>query len=309
MVRILVSLILFPLISQAAIYGVDDRVEANQSVVAKRFSSAMAMMISPVYMKQAADQTWSVDYPVSSSDDGYGICPSERFAVQPASTLTCTGFLIAPNLLVTAGHCMVNVGEAVDVQNPQCRDFHWLFDFMTDVNGRVQTTGIAPERVVRCKRVVYAVHEGRYDPKTQITHPGKDFAIVELETAQPHRAVLPLANSFVKPREAISSFGYPLGLALKSMGTASVVEQTHPEYARTTLDTLSGNSGSPVLNTKNEVVGIVVRAFPDDFVDVPGMACSKLNRCTQDLRSCTEADPRFPIGSQIQSILSVRDRL
>ncbi|PIP90066.1 MAG: hypothetical protein COW01_09305 [Bdellovibrionales bacterium CG12_big_fil_rev_8_21_14_0_65_38_15] len=49
-----------------------------------------------------------------------GVCPTEKFAAQN-SIAKCSVFLVAKDLLVTAGHCARSPEE--------CERYAWLFDY------------------------------------------------------------------------------------------------------------------------------------------------------------------------------------
>ncbi|MEK7355705.1 MAG: serine protease [Bdellovibrionota bacterium] len=296
--------------SHAAIYGLDDRRDVVTDPWATKMASGTAMLISPVFTKTDAAGKLSFDFPRLDTTDSYNVCKEEKFASQPSAYLGCTGFLISPTLLVTAGHCMVNTGEMQDTVNPQCRDFQWLLDYRADLAGHVPVTGVAPSNVVGCKRLVYAIHSSTYDPLTKLTHFDRDFAIVELDRPVTGRPYFKLATGFVQPGDRIAKIGYPLGQAAKVTGGGTVVEVMHPQFARTTMDAVGGDSGGPVVSAKNgEVVGILVRAFPDDFYEPRGRDCQKFNVCTQDLKSCKANDFLYPVGSQIQNVLAISSKL
>src|SRR4029453_16702871 len=51
------------------------------------------------------------------------VCPDERFASQPANA-DCSATLIAPDIMLTAGHCINN-----------CADSRFVFDYYVTANG------------------------------------------------------------------------------------------------------------------------------------------------------------------------------
>lgn len=96
-------------------------------------------------------------------------CPSVRFARSQGLSYTCTGFLVGPDLIATAGHCMVNTGDTRNETEMYCKAYSWLFDYRQDVNSQ----NIDPANHYKCKRVICAVKDERA--------PFRDFALVQLE--------------------------------------------------------------------------------------------------------------------------------
>jgi hypothetical protein len=133
----------------SVIYGLDHRIEVSQgSPTQHALSSGCATMISDEHITTDAAQSnvyqlsqktlrnWletasdeAKDKELFSpkirmaKDNGYTFCEGERFVDQP-SPGSCSGFLIAPDLLVTAGHCSL-------VQD-FCSKFRWVFGFEYD---------------------------------------------------------------------------------------------------------------------------------------------------------------------------------
>lgn len=81
-----------------------------------------------------------------------------------------------------------------------------------------------------------------------------------------NRPVLEWENSktIKKEESEIYMLGYPSGLPLKLALNASILENNHPFYFYTTLDSFQGNSGSPVFNFyTNKVIGVLVSGEVD----------------------------------------------
>jgi V8-like Glu-specific endopeptidase len=87
------------------VYGVDDREDIhkiNNPLIQKLALSTAAMFESGSVTKKGDDYTIH-DKSLQAVES---MCYGERFNYQPA-TAKCSGFLIAPNLLMTAGHCLI----------------------------------------------------------------------------------------------------------------------------------------------------------------------------------------------------------
>ena len=85
------------------IYGEDNRKDVFESTDSAlvELSKSTAAMISSEKLKSVKG-----DVVISAQTlESRGICAKERFSKQ-ISAANCSGFLVAPNILVTAGHCI-----------------------------------------------------------------------------------------------------------------------------------------------------------------------------------------------------------
>ncbi|MGE3760029.1 MAG: serine protease [Pseudobdellovibrionaceae bacterium] len=242
------------------------------------------------------------------------LCADVKFASEPSLSYACTGFLVAPDLLVTAGHCMVTTGESHDEQNSYCEAFSWLFDYRANENGDTATQSISSANLYGCKKIVYAVREE--------TPPFRDYALVQLDRDVTDRESLTLSSSTVLPFDEVSMIGYPLGQpAVLSRDAFVLLNNPNAQSFITNLDAFEGNSGSPVFNSRNEVIGLLTGGTPiNSLRSDRTLACDRYNSCDEFGNHCEEPDldtmviPEFqrtgtivqriePIQKMIQTLL------
>lgn len=295
-----VLLLALALPGQAAIFGPDDRqplppgsshYEASRSV-ALAILSANFSETSPGKLKLEAGKM---------SDF---VCPEEKFAGDPSMSYACTGFLVGPDLIATAGHCMVNTGESRNETETYCQAYAWLFDYRNDASGGVKLSDVPADRLYRCKQVVYAVKDE--------DAPYRDFALVQLDREVKDRK--PLKLSTAPAAGPFHMIGHPLGAPLKlSRGSRVLLDDPTRGSFLTNLDAFEGNSGSPVFNARNEVVGILVGGTPSRSLFEPeGRTCSAYNRCREDGTGCSLPDKDtssligyMGVGSEVHRIAPV----
>ena len=227
--------------AEKAIYGQDSRreiIEANE--LQQNLARSVAVRIHDINLKDEYNGYYSIEYKSLASRSG--VCLNERYARQNAVT-TCTGFLIADDLLVTAGHCMKTAED--------CSDESWVFDYQVESWGQSHIPEVKKENVYHCQKVLLHNYA-----------PGKDWAIIKLNRKVRNRRPLELSSHELPKSTTLFVIGSPDGLPLK-LATGSV-RDNYPNFFVTNLDTFSGNSGSPVFNSFTGVVhGIVVRGEED----------------------------------------------
>lgn len=192
-------------------------------------------------------------------------CPEERFTAQPAPG-DCTGFLIAPDLLLTAGHCAELSGF--------CEDYEWAFDFKLSRESKRAPESLPESSVFSCHRVI------RRELNLSL---GLDYALVQLDRRVKGREPLELHRGVSDSKKrSLTVVGSPSGLPLKVSSQGKVRDDRHPFFFVSTLDTYKGNSGSPVFNASTGLVeGVLVRG-EDDFVPDHDRMCLKSKRCAGD---------------------------
>jgi V8-like Glu-specific endopeptidase len=217
-----------------------------------------------INLRQSSFQEW-LSSRMGGSNGSAGLCSGERFTEQP-NPAVCSGFLIAPDLVVTAGHC----AQVPDM----CENYKWVFDFKVDpVNG---TAGVEvlPENIYSCKKII---------TKSLDSGISSDFGIVQLDRKVLDRSPLDVRlNGKIEDEAEVLVIGNPSGLPLKVTEGGKVRKNEHSMYFVTNLDTFQGNSGSAVINLKTNVVeGILVRG-ETDFVSDEQNNCIKTNFCNED---------------------------
>ncbi|RYZ97291.1 MAG: serine protease [Proteobacteria bacterium] len=292
--------------AHAAIFGADNRIDVGPNNPFRSVQNSTAIGILSSMEEEGPNGTINL---VAPSNEGK-MCSTERFVKDPSITYACTAFLIAPDLLLTAGHCAVNVGISEHETKTFCKAYSWLFDYAPGLDGKTQTQGISADKMYRCKETVYAVNEEQA--------PFRDFAIIRLDRPVIGRTPLVLSSESIAEKSVLSMVGYPMGMPAKAATNAKIlVNDPAREKMITTHDSMDGNSGSPVLNAKREVVGILVGGFPSaTFVTDTKNGCQALNRCDENGLNCLQPDTNlspFPyyqaVGSEVQKLDGVREIL
>ncbi len=270
---VLSGVLLFSSATEArVIYGEDNRVEVISATPAqqKLASSTAVMMLSrnllpknSKYSEVSQKETLG-SYISDMTSQGLKACKGERFIDQP-NPAQCSGFLIAPDLIVTAGHCVTDSAD--------CSDNNWVFDFKTDTRGKAGKK-IKNSDIYKCQRVI---------SQTLNSSINLDYAIVQLDRPVLDREPLEINSSGeIRNFTRLMVIGAPMGLPTKVADGAWVRSNHHPHFFQANLDSFQGNSGSAVFNEKTGLVeGILVRGEQDFVVDY-GKSCIKSVKCTND---------------------------
>lgn len=263
MKKIIILFLLFPCVGftfvMKGVFGTDDRVETHDyhSRSIQKLARSVAVQMDEIDLEENGRRydLWQL-----TLADKVEVCQDERFSEQLAIG-QCSGFLIAPDLIVTAGHC-VN-------KESKCKKRKWVFDYTTKVLNK--NKGIKKKNVYGCEKVI----KSAFDFERNI-----DFAIVKLDRQVQGRKPLKYrTRGSINIGEDVLTIGYPSGIPQKVSGNATVMKSTNINIFKTDLDTFIGNSGSPVFNTRtNEVEGIVVRGGKDYYFP-EGLDCKKIFKC------------------------------
>lgn len=237
------------------IYGQDNRHEVDgyprPEIVAAARSTVALLKASSLMTSNGRTYFTSSN----TFSDNHKLCPGERFANQLAMAF-CSGFLVAPNKIMTAGHCVRSVKD--------CEQLRLVFDYRMSPEGI--PNGFSGDQVYSCKRVI------GWKMDTQ----GADFSIVELDRPVVGRQPLRLSlNRNLNKGDEVLVIGHPVGLPTKITDAAHVRKVDRKKgFFVTNLDTYAGNSGSAVFNSRTvEVEGILVRG-EKDFVEDTVRDCS-----------------------------------
>lgn len=244
-------------LSTKVIYGDDDRQDLYQVSDSQKLelakSTAALIAANRVTIANGRARIATTNY-----GRDFGLCRNEPFYAQPMAAF-CSGALVGPDLLMTAGHCITNETE--------CKATKFVFGFSVTQEG-VFPAEVASKDVVGCKSIVRREYQAG----------GLDYALIRLDRKITHRASLAInrAND-LRAGDSVGVIGHPSGLPTKVAFGASVVRDvSNPEYFVANLDTYGGNSGSAVFNTiTGKIEGILVRG-EQDFVFENGCRRSKV---------------------------------
>jgi len=243
---------------QKVIYGVDDRQDLYESTNDKYLKAAQSV-VALFHANEVSDKgDGTSELALGNFGDQYDLCASEKFRDQPVGAF-CSGFLVAPQIMATAGHC---------VNDSNVKNIRFVFGFKMNAPGD-PTTRVNNSEVYKGSRVI-----GR----EQIDD-GADWALVELDRpVNNHPPVKIRRSGKIEDDGPVYVIGHPCGLPMKIAGKAVVRDNHNPSFMVCNLDTYGGNSGSGVFSDSEEepfVEGILVRG-ETDFIPIGNCSISKV---------------------------------
>jgi hypothetical protein len=233
---------------QKVIYGVDNRqdlFDVNDQAIQNSADSAVSLW-------SAADVVDNGNGTSTLTTQNFGtsrnLCNSEPFRNQPIGAF-CSGFLVAPDIIATAGHC-VNAGNVANTS--------FVFGYRM-TNATDAQTVIQNSEIYRGVSII-----GR-----QLTTGGADWSLVRLDRPVTNHRVAPIRRTGTIPNnQAVYVIGHPTGLPIKYAPGSNVRDNTPAAFFVANLDTYGGNSGSPVFNADtHDIEGILVRGENDFVMD------------------------------------------
>lgn len=226
------------------IYGEDDREEALNipfnSQMTRSFPSVALILEKSQIGETVCSRYKNLE---TYSLEGRDFCAQERFRAQRSAGF-CTGFLVSPDMLITAGHCLES--------RESCKDLMFLFDYKEEKK-RVLTRNLRA-----CEKVLF-LGEGEASENV-------DLAIIKLTKKVEGRPFLVLEEKKKEPLD-VDFFvpGHPLGMPLKVVTSGFILENSKEKTFTAAIDTYKGNSGSPVINKKTGLVEGMLTRGGNDF--------------------------------------------
>lgn len=249
------------------IYGDDNRrlvSELGDSESSLKELSRAVLAQVPRWRVTSEDK-FSYTIATRTLEKGLNFCPDEKFASLPLVS-SCSAFLIAPDLMLTAGHC---VKDKFD-----CQKNFWVLDFEDELGFSADGANVKIDKqnVVTCEKLISLQENSRLD-----------YALIQI-----NRKVVDRKNFSIRKLGKVSNdanltvIGHPMGLPKIIAGEARIRNNSLPYTFSTNADTFSGNSGSPVINAEtHQVEGILIRGDSDFQMDLD-LGCNRAYHCANN---------------------------
>ena len=230
-----------------AIYGIDDRelVTSKSHPKVKELAKSVALIVSVDHLEVGMFKT-TIKAP--SLQEAAGMCVSERFVTKP-SLPSCTGFLVGPNLLLSAGHCFQDESD--------CSNKKIIFE--VDEKKQIKNGySVYSSNVFSCARII----SNRFD---SMAPDQEDYALIELDRVVKRRTPLKLnLGKKISNDDQVFMIGHPFGMPLMLSRKSRLANNSGEFQFSARLDSFEGNSGAPVFNAKTFLVeGILVNGQQD----------------------------------------------
>ncbi len=268
----------------AVIYGEDGRIEVIDETDPLWLEKARAT-VALVARSQLTPSSDGHSFQIQThpSTLPYPFCPGERFTAQP-EVAACTGVLVAPDLILTAAHCLhlppgCNPETGCDYAAQVCPSVSFLFDWRLDAETRTAPTQIDSHSVYQCRKIL----AGARDPVQKL-----DWLLVQLDRETTGRTpvtlpLFPTSKELVVGRPVVQ-IGHPLGRPLKILHGAELLPSQHAHQLVANTDTFVGSSGGPLFDAQTGVlIGLLStgeRDFELDFAQES--RCLRSRVCTAE---------------------------
>ncbi|MFZ8934048.1 MAG: trypsin-like serine peptidase [Bacteriovoracaceae bacterium] len=263
------SLTTYAQLVDEAIYGDDDRVyiEDYNSKAIQELSKSVGAII---HQNRIEEEGKNVKIWGERLVDSHYVCEDERFS-KDFTTVKCTGFLVGPDLFLTAGHCIKGPTD--------CENKRILFEFKKSLLKEINEENVIfpKANIYKCDEIIHR----EYDYETQ-----NDYALIRLNEVVTNRTPLKFRKGKkIKDDQNLFVIGHPSGLA-QMISVGKVLDNQNPYFFKTNLDTFSGNSGGPVFNAQTlEVEGVLVRGEQDYVMD-EDIECDRPRICEENGGDC-----------------------
>lgn len=246
---------------QAIVYGTDDRQDVFAYDTEPFATYASESSVTFMYRSSIdASNAGSVGIYAPSLGDAQNLCDGERFAAQPAAGF-CSGTLIAPNLVLTAGHC---------VNEFSCPRIAMVFNYSMASANSLRSVPLTD--VFTCAGII-----------ARVENDNSDFAVVQLDRpATPRFSPAPVrtGRASVQTGDGLVMIGSPSGIPLKIDDGGSVRDPGAGNYIVATTDSFGGNSGSGVYDADTgDLIGVLTSGDTDY---VREGRCYVVNQCSEN---------------------------
>tara|TARA_R110002072_G_scaffold4419_3_gene31035 strand:- start:812 stop:2530 length:1719 start_codon:yes stop_codon:yes gene_type:complete len=230
------------------IFGEDDRVEIKDAEGFQEFARATAVMIPKSSVDGNRIYALSLKHQLEFTFNVSKFDKNVKFLDQPTAG-RCSGFLIAPDVFVTAGHCVQTIGDA--------QDYIYLFDYTSNLSFNIEENYFVfdPKNAYEAVEVLTSVFSDRTVEKNN----REDYAVIKLDRQSKRAPYRFRTSGSVKENTNIYTIGAPTGLPLKFSEKAIVVDGEPKKWFKTSIDAFPGNSGGPVFDQNGFIEGILVR--------------------------------------------------
>ena len=231
--------------SSRGVFGQDDRKEVKDAEGIADFVRATAVMIPKENIVgnkvfgETLRELLTKQFGTSNFD------PNVKFLDQPTCAY-CTGFLIAPDILVTAGHCFKTLEDA--------KKYVWVFDYTNELkhNSYIGYVEVNPNDVYEVQEILGAEFSSTINTN-------EDYSFLRLKRKSERKPYRFRTSGGVSLFNDVTMIGSPTGLPLKVVQNSYVIDTKPKEWFKNSLDGFPGNSGGPVFNNNGFIEGIHVR--------------------------------------------------
>lgn len=250
-----------------SIYGNDNRrlirnLNSNNSLD-QTYLKFSASILAQIPTWRISDQNKnSISIETKTLKTGLKFCAEENFLDEPIVS-SCTAFLVAPNMIMTAGHCIKDKFD--------CKKNTWVLDYHNSYDNLYIDNKISfsKEKTFQCAELI-----------TQAENQKVDYALIRLDRSIEDRPILKIRKSGkTDSKEPLILYGHPLGMPLMVSDQIFIRDNSQEYVFKTNADSFSGNSGSPLIGLNSELVeGILIRG-DDDFIMDEKEKCNKTVKC------------------------------